>query len=223
MLRQFTLLIVIHCVNGFAQPWLSPDFPSMGSDNDVDQLLQPKATICRYCLCDFHTKTVTCASASLRLKTVVLPPWAETFHAHNVSVPEFPHFTYQPALKVVRINHCNMRTLHPLSFIPLPNLETIHLSDNLVESVPENLFLRLTQLRILNLARNKIHNLDALKFSMPGGLVLEQLHLESNPIRLGLAADSSVNWPLSRQLLISNTNVKLLNSTHMVFKVSDYN
>jgi Leucine-rich repeat (LRR) protein len=115
-----------------------------------------------------------------------------------------------------------MQTLHPLSFIPLPNLETIHLADNLVEAIPENLFLRLTQLRILNLARNRIRNLDALKWSMPGGLVLEQFHLESNPIRLGLASDSSVNWPLSRQLFVSNTNIQLLNSTHMVFQVCYY-
>lgn len=101
MLGKITLLIVFQFVNGFAQPWLSPEFPSFGDDNDVDRLLQPKSTVCRYCLCDYHTKTVTCASASLRLKTVVLPPWAESFHAHNVSVPEFPHFTYQLALKVI--------------------------------------------------------------------------------------------------------------------------
>lgn len=107
MLRQLILLLVFQSVDSFAQPWLSPDFPSFDKDSDVDRLLQPKATVCRYCLCDYHTKTVTCASASLRLKTVVLPPWAETFHAHNVSVPEFPHFTYQPALKVT------LYTIHP--------------------------------------------------------------------------------------------------------------
>lgn len=115
-----------------------------------------------------------------------------------------------------------MQTLHPLSFIPLPNLETIHLSDNLIEALPENLFLRLTQLRVLNLARNKIRNLDALKWSLPGGLVLEQLHLESNPIKLGLAADSTIKWPLTKQFFISNMNVQLLNSTHMIFKVSQF-
>lgn len=112
-----------------------------------------------------------------------------------------------------------MQALHPLSFIPLPNLETIHLSDNEIEALPENLFLRLSQLRVLNLARNKIRNLDALKWSLPGGLILEQLYLESNPIKLGLAGDSDIKWPIARQLFVANTNIQLLNATHMVFEV----
>jgi hypothetical protein len=222
MLKHLILLLILQFVDGFAQPWFTPEFPSFNDQSDVDKLLQPKSTVCRYCLCDFHTKTVTCASASLRLKTVALPEWTETFHAHNVSVPEFPHFTYQPALKVIRINFCSMQTLHPLSFIPLPNLETIHLSDNLIEALPESLFLRLNHLRVLNLARNRIRNLDLLKWSLPAGLILEQLHLETNPISLGLSADSDIKWPLAHQLFVSNVNIESINSTHVLFKVGYY-
>lgn len=69
------------------------------------------------------------------------------------------------------------------------------------------------------MARNKIRDLDALKWSLPGGLVLEQLHLESNPVKLGRAADSTIKWPLTKQFFISNMNIQSLNVTHMVFKV----
>ncbi|CAD5234099.1 unnamed protein product [Bursaphelenchus xylophilus] len=206
-----------------AQPWLSPDFPVRLIDDTIDHMtsrLLPEATVCRYCLCDRHTLTVTCASAKLRLKTLILPQWAEIFHAYNVSVPEFPHFTYHPGLKVLRINNCHLKHLHPLSFIPLPNLETVHLTDNEISSLPETLFRRLVHLRIINLARNKINNLDDLEWSLPEGLILEQLHLDGNPIKLGKSESSIHSWPRTRQLNLANANVMHVNSTHVIFQDS---
>ncbi|KAI6173680.1 hypothetical protein M3Y98_01107700 [Aphelenchoides besseyi] len=215
------LLLTIYCFQpSSGQPWLSNDFPISSHDLRVVNTQQSTATICRYCLCDQPTRTVTCASANLRLKTVVLPSWAETFHAHNVSVPEFPHFAYHSGLKVVRINFCALRHLHPLSFVPLPNLETIHLNDNVIEALAEGLFRRLTHLQVLSLSRNRIRNLEALEWTLPHALILERLHLDSNPIQLGVSVGSTVEWPATRQLFLSNTNIQLLNSTHMVFKAS---
>ncbi|KAI6217474.1 LRRCT domain-containing protein [Aphelenchoides fujianensis] len=204
-MRTFVLLASSPSPSAFAvgdaQPWLSADFPIANHDLR-------------------STRTVTCASANLRLKTVVLPPWAETFHAHNVSVPEFPHFAYHPGLKILRINACDLQHLHPLSFIPLPNLETIQLADNAIEALTDGLFRRLTHLRVLSLSNNRIRNLDALKWSLPAGHVLEQLHLDKNPIALGVSADSTVEWPAAQQLFLEHTNIQLLNSTHLVFKDS---
>uniref|UniRef100_A0A7E4VQC2 LRRCT domain-containing protein n=1 Tax=Panagrellus redivivus TaxID=6233 RepID=A0A7E4VQC2_PANRE len=175
--------------------------------------------ICRYCLCDHHQAAVTCTGAHILINTLHLPPWTSTFHLHNVSVPRMPHFGYSPALKVLRINNCGLAEIHPLSFVPLPNLETVHLADNLLESVEDTLFSRLEKLRVLNLARNKIKDLRKVEFAISESVVLEQLNLDGNPIQIGPGPKNA--WPMSRQVHLANTGLAKVNGTHFVFKPSD--
>lgn len=185
-------------------------------------LMEPASrySICRYCLCDEHSFSVICTGAHMLLKTVNLPRWAETFYAHNLTMPQFPHFAYHPGLKILRINHCGLSEIHPLALIPLPNLETIHFENNLLSAIPETLFQRLTRLRILNLAGNQLEMLDRLEWALPTGLVLDQLVMDGNPISMGLSEQADAPWPLAKQLHLARANVEMINSTHLIFKVS---
>uniref|UniRef100_A0AC34PZV5 Uncharacterized protein n=1 Tax=Panagrolaimus sp. JU765 TaxID=591449 RepID=A0AC34PZV5_9BILA len=175
--------------------------------------------ICKYCICDQHQKSVICAGSHILINTVHLPPWTSMFHVHNVTLPQMPHFGYSPNLKVLRINFCGLSQIHPLSFVPLPNLETIHLADNDLTEFPETLMSKMDKLRILNLARNKITNLSNIEFAIPDGLVLEQLVLDGNPIRFGFK-EGTYKWPMTRQVHMANTRMVKLNGTFAVFEAS---
>ena len=179
---------------------------------------QEHHSICKYCMCDQHQKSVICAGAHIIINTVHLPPWTANFHVHNISLPRMPHFGYSPNLKILRINYCGLSEIHPLSFVPLPNLETIHLADNELNEFSENLLSRMDKLRILNLARNKIVNLSNIEFAVPDGLILEQLVLDGNPIRFGFK-EGVYKWPLTRQIHMADTRMTKLNSTHILFEV----
>ncbi|KAI1716317.1 leucine rich repeat domain-containing protein [Ditylenchus destructor] len=176
------------------------------------------ASICRYCLCDRHTATVSCNGGHLHIRVVSLPSWAETFQAHNITLTDLPHFTYHSTLRVLRINFCQLRYVHPLALVPLPNLETVHLANNLLETIPEAFLQRATRLKILNLARNQIGDLRELEWSLPEGLILEQLVLDGNPILFGTTSNHPYPWPLAKQLHMADTGVKSLSSTGMVFE-----
>ncbi|KAK0421012.1 hypothetical protein QR680_015022 [Steinernema hermaphroditum] len=172
-------------------------------------------TICDYCLCDKSSAAVTCSGSNhIILRTVVLPSWAESLYVHNITMRHLPRFTFHSGLRVLRINFCQLNHLHPYSLAALPNLETLHLADNLIEEIPDELLLRMAQLRILNLARNRIVDLSNLDLKLPDGLRLEQLNLNGNPISL---VSKSVSWPLVEQLHMADTNLHFMNSTHFVF------
>uniref|UniRef100_A0AC34F7G1 LRRCT domain-containing protein n=1 Tax=Panagrolaimus sp. ES5 TaxID=591445 RepID=A0AC34F7G1_9BILA len=177
-------------------------------------------SICKYCLCDQHQKSVICAGAHIIINTVHLPSWTTVFHVHNVSLSRLPHFGYSPELKVLRINYCGMKEIHPLSFVPLPNLETIHFADNEITGISETLFGRLEKLRIINLARNKIQDLNNVELSLPDNVILDQLVLDGNPIEIGVKLGTQI-WPKMRQLHMSNTRMEKLNGTHIVFEASE--
>ncbi|KAE9551321.1 hypothetical protein FO519_005472 [Halicephalobus sp. NKZ332] len=182
-------------------------------------LPQEHHSICKYCLCDQHQKSVICAGAHILINTVHLPPWAASFHVHNITLPRMPHFGYSPSLKVLRINYCGLSEIHPLSFVPLPNLETIHLADNELNELSESLLSRMEKLRILNLARNRILNLSNVEFALPDGLILEQLVLDGNPIRFGFK-EGVYKWPVTRQVHMADTRMEKLNGSHIVFESS---
>lgn len=179
--------------------------------------------ICRYCICERHSKTVICNSAKhIYLKIISLPEWAETFYAHNLTTMlELPHFTYHVKLRVLRINFCQLRYVHPLSLISLPQLETIHLANNRLETIPENFLRRSTKLRILNLSGNLIRDLDEIEWSLPNGLILEELNLNDNPIELSSSAQNKeFPWPFAKQLYMENCQLESVSSNNLIFKVA---
>uniref|UniRef100_A0A915CQ09 Toll-like receptor 3 n=1 Tax=Ditylenchus dipsaci TaxID=166011 RepID=A0A915CQ09_9BILA len=130
---------------------------------------------------------------------------------------DLPHFTYHPKLRVLRLNGCQLRFLHPLALVGLPALETIHLADNLLESLPELFLQRSTELRVLNLARNRIADVNDLEWSLPMGLVLEQLVLDSNPIERSMEGESKFAWPLTRQLHLAGTGLEIIRAEEFTF------
>lgn len=67
-------------------------------------------------------------------------------------------------------------------------------------------------------ARNQIGDLRELEWSLPEGLILEQLVLDGNPILFGTTSNHPYPWPLAKQLHMADTGVKSLSSTGMVFE-----
>ncbi|TKR67133.1 hypothetical protein L596_023334 [Steinernema carpocapsae] len=175
-------------------------------------------TICDYCLCDKSSAAVTCSgSTHIILRTVVLPSWAESLYVHNITMRHLPRFSFHSGLRVLRINFCQLNHLHPYSLVSLPNLETLHLADNHIEELPGEILRRLTQLRILNLARNRIADVSSLDLDLAEGVRLEQLNLDGNPLAV---VTKPVLWPAVEQLHMANTNLHFMNKTHLVFAAS---
>ncbi|VDM28099.1 unnamed protein product [Toxocara canis] len=175
------------------------------------------ADICAHCHCDRHTLGVTCTGQNLLLRSVTLPTWADSLHIHHLSLRHLPHFTYNDNIKVLRINHCGLTHIHPLSLSSLPSLETLHLADNLLTELPKECFFQLPRLRILNLSRNRITNLSQLKHLLPADHILDQLSLDGNQIELSTVDD---RLPLTRQLYFANTNMQRMNGTSITFTAS---
>ncbi|MFH4977432.1 hypothetical protein AB6A40_004141 [Gnathostoma spinigerum] len=171
-----------------------------------------RSDICEHCECDLHSSTVTCAGRHIVLRSVVLPSWAEALHIRDILLRHLPHFTYSDNLRVLRINHCGLTHLHPLSLLSLPNLETIHLSDNLLTQLPFECFYQLRKLRILNLARNRIRDLQLIAQLVPPTHHLEHFNLDENPLETSVI---HVYLPLARQLHMSNCNIQQLNGSHI--------
>lgn len=183
-------------------------------------------TICRYCICERATQTVICNSGKhLYLRIIKLPGWAETFYAHNLTTMlEMPHFVYHSGLRILRINACGMRYVHPLSLASLPNLETIHLANNYLETIPENFLKRASKLRVLNLASNRFKDLNEIEWSLASSdIILDELILNDNPIELSrqrrLNDDERNQWPLTKQLFMRNTQIKSITADEIIFKV----
>ncbi|CEF63777.1 Cysteine-rich flanking region, C-terminal domain and Leucine-rich repeat and Leucine-rich repeat, typical subtype-containing protein [Strongyloides ratti] len=167
-------------------------------------------SICKHCMCDQQLATITCTGQNLYIQTIKLPNWAEVLHIHNVNMKHLPHFTYNTNLRVLRINNAKMENLHPLSFISIPNLETIHFADNMISELPDNLFQPLHKLRILNLARNKINNVGIFENIIPNNIILDQFVLDGNILeRTFMLNDNSGygTFPLAKQLHLSNTGI----------------
>lgn len=170
--------------------------------------------ICDYCRCERHSLTVTCTGYSILIRSVALPLWADTLYLHHMSLRHLPHFAYNQNLKVLRINHCGLTHIHQLSLSSLPNLETMHLADNLLADLPAECFFELPKLRILNLARNLIRDLHLITNILPPKHILEQLILDGNPIEL---SSKEVRLPVARQLHLSDSNMQLITDTEIVF------
>lgn len=173
--------------------------------------------ICGHCHCDQHSSTVICSGQHILLRSVTLPTWADSLHLQHLSLRHLPHFTFNDNVKVLRINNCGLTHIHPLSLSALPNLETLHLAGNLLTELPNECFFTLSRLRILNLAYNRITNLNQIKQLLPADHVLEQLSLEGNQIEVS-TADSHL--PLARQLHLANTNMATINGTAITFATS---
>uniref|UniRef100_A0A915N560 Uncharacterized protein n=1 Tax=Meloidogyne javanica TaxID=6303 RepID=A0A915N560_MELJA len=93
---------------------------------------------------------------------VRLPEWTETFEAFNLSQAEFPHFSMHSGLKKLQIKHSNLQYIHPLAFQPLPGIEELILSDNLIEKLPKNILQTMRNLKVLDLSGNKINGLEGI-------------------------------------------------------------
>lgn len=179
-------------------------------------LFKPSYTsdICYHCRCDRHSATVTCTGYSILLRSVTVPIWADTLYFHHMSLRHLPHFAYSEHIKVLRINHCGLSHIHPLSLTSLPNLETVHLADNLLTDLPIECFFDLKKLRILNLARNMITDLSLISEILPPSHILDQLTLSGNPIQ---SSSETTRLPLARQLCLSDMNMQFINSSVIKF------
>uniref|UniRef100_A0A0N4ZKL9 LRRCT domain-containing protein n=1 Tax=Parastrongyloides trichosuri TaxID=131310 RepID=A0A0N4ZKL9_PARTI len=181
-------------------------------------------SICKHCMCDEQLATVTCAGNNLYIQTINLPKWTETLHIYNVNMKHLPHFTYNTNLRVLRINNAKMENLHPLSLISIPNLETVHFADNLLTGLPENFLQPLHNLRILNLARNKISDLGMIENILPPGLILDQFVLDGNVLlKTSLTDDGNgyASFPLTKQLHLSNTGIYGVETDKFVLNINN--
>lgn len=170
--------------------------------------------ICQYCRCDRHSSTVACTGHSILLRSVTAPLWAQTLYFHHMSLRHLPHFTYNENIRVLRINFCGLTHLHPLSLSSLPNLESLHLADNLLVDLPSECFFELKKLRVINLARNLIRNLNLISEMLPKNHILEQLNIEGNPLQ---TSSAGTQLPLARQLHLSDLNMEAINDTMVTF------
>uniref|UniRef100_A0A0K0FLF8 LRRCT domain-containing protein n=1 Tax=Strongyloides venezuelensis TaxID=75913 RepID=A0A0K0FLF8_STRVS len=180
-------------------------------------------SICKHCLCDQQLATITCTGQNLYIQTIKLPKWAEVLHIYNVNMKHLPHFTYNTNLRVLRINNAKMEVLHPLSFISIPNLETVHFADNMISDLPENVFQPLHKLRILNLARNKINDIGIFENILPSDVILEQFVLDGNKLeRTSMVEDNHDygTFPLTKQLHLSNTGILGITKDHFILSQS---
>ncbi|KAK6022481.1 leucine Rich repeat-containing domain protein [Ostertagia ostertagi] len=176
-----------------------------------------RADICSYCSCDRHTKSVTCNSPTLLIRTVSLLPWIEQVHLIGLNLPHPPHFLFHPALRVLRINRCGLQSLSAHSLLPLPNLEVLDLAENHLDTLPATILRSLKRLRVVNLSRNRLSNLSQFSPVLAENVVLEQLDLSGNPLAL---STSTVSLPPSEQLLLSAANLAFINSSAIVFHPS---
>ncbi|VDM61488.1 unnamed protein product [Angiostrongylus costaricensis] len=176
------------------------------------------ADICSHCSCDEDSKSVTCSSPSLLVRTVSLLPWIEELRLVDLNMPYPPHFVFHPTLQVLHINRCGLQELSAHTLLPLPNLVVLNLADNHLTTLPKNLLRSLKHLRILNLARNQIANISHLSNMLAENVVLEKLDLSENPISF-----STVNSFIlpSVQLFLSHANLAFINSTAMIFHPSE--
>uniref|UniRef100_A0A914GZ25 Uncharacterized protein n=1 Tax=Globodera rostochiensis TaxID=31243 RepID=A0A914GZ25_GLORO len=178
--------------------------------------------ICRVCTCRQHT--VECVprreGEQFQLRMVQLPSWAESLSMFNLTFVAFPHFATAPRLRQLRLRHCSIRApFHPLAFVPLHSLESVHLTDNRLmngdKALPPALFLPLTQLRELSLSGN---GLRSVRIEL-GNQILDRLDLSQNPLcpekKLGDALGAQL--PPARRLQLEKANVLGLNSTHWTF------
>ncbi|VBB32771.1 unnamed protein product, partial [Acanthocheilonema viteae] len=170
--------------------------------------------ICQYCRCDRHSYTVSCTGYNILLRSVIAPHWANTLYFHHMSMRHLPHFAQNKNIKILRINFCNLAHIHSLSLTSLPNLETLHLADNLLTDLPSECFFELTKLRIVNLARNLIRDLNSINEMLPRSHILEQFSIDGNPVQI-----SSVitQLPLSRQLHLADINMEMINDSTILF------
>ncbi|KAK6042961.1 leucine Rich repeat-containing domain protein [Cooperia oncophora] len=176
-----------------------------------------RADICAYCACDRHTKSVTCNSPTLLIRTVSLLPWIEQVHLIDLNLPHPPHFLFHPPLRVLRINRCGLQSISAHSLLPLPNLEVLDLADNHLDTIPTTILRSLKHLRVVNLARNRLANLSQFSPVLAENVVLEQLDLSGNPLAL---STSSATLPPSEQLLLSAANLAFINSSAIIFQPS---
>ncbi|VDM95365.1 unnamed protein product [Thelazia callipaeda] len=170
--------------------------------------------MCQYCRCDRHLLTVTCTGHNIILRTINAPHWVQTLYFHHMSLRHLPHFAFNDNIRILRINFCGLTHIHPLSLTSLPNLQSLHLADNLIVDLPSECFFELTKLRIVNLARNLIHNINFIGEIFPKNHILEQFSLDGNPIE---SCSVGIQLPLVRQLYLSSTNMQSINDSAIIF------
>uniref|UniRef100_A0A915NUK3 Leucine rich repeat protein n=1 Tax=Meloidogyne floridensis TaxID=298350 RepID=A0A915NUK3_9BILA len=142
--------------------------------------------ICQVCRCYEELKIVDCFKGNNKeefiLNMVRLPEWTETFEAFNLSQSEFPHFSMHSGLKKLQIKHSNLQFIHPLAFQPLPGIEELILSDNLIEKLPKNILQTMRNLKVLDLSGNKINGLEGIGGQLGSkGQILDSLVISRNP------------------------------------------
>ncbi|VDN83807.1 unnamed protein product [Brugia pahangi] len=170
--------------------------------------------ICHYCRCDRHSSTISCTGYNILLRSVIAPHWAKILYFHHMSMRHLPHFAQNENIKILRINFCGLTHIHSLSLTSLPNLETLHLSDNRLTDLPSECFFELTKLRIINLARNLIRDLNLINEMLPRSHILERFSIDGNPIQI---SSISTQFPLARQLHLSDTNMETINDSTITF------
>ncbi|EJD75652.1 hypothetical protein LOAG_17251 [Loa loa] len=157
--------------------------------------LMASVDICQHCRCDRHSYTISCTGYNILLRSVIAPHWAKTLH--HMFMRHLPHFVHNENIKILRINFCDLTHIHPLSLTSLPNLETLHLADNMLTDLPSECFFELTKLRIVNLARNLFRDLNLISETLPRSHILEQFSIGGNPVEM---SSVGIQLPLARQL-----------------------
>lgn len=98
----------------------------------------------------------------------------------NCNFPNLTSGHFPTNATTLKLNNCNISEVGKIPFEHLTTLEALHLDDNDIWNLTENVFEPLVSLDILSLRNNNLSVLTVLTF---GGLVsLRYLHLEGNQI-----------------------------------------
>ena len=112
---------------------------------------------------------------------------------------------WAPALRTLSLQDCGLMVLPP-AVLELGALEELNLARNRLQTLPGDLGLRLSRLRVLSAERNQIAQFPT---SLPGLLCLQTLNLEHNRLQR-LRNNFSQETPELRELLLLGNPLEVL-------------
>lgn len=148
------------------------------------KLLTPCPTSCQCIINDHYTETVNISCQHRSGLAIKLPPSLRHLRYVNVSTPFLQSTNLVPIsssgsdmIEIV-YKQSGIKGLSQTTFLKLPYLEQLDLSENLISQLPETVFQEVVRLRVLNLSDNKLKVLS--KQLLVEQKYLKELHLANN-------------------------------------------